>query len=49
MRIGEVLQAKSSREVVTISPDAGVRELISRLAEHNVGALIVSSDGTCIL
>ena len=48
MRIGEVLQAKSSREVVTISPDAGVRELISRLAEHNVGALIVSSDGTTL-
>jgi len=48
MRIGEVLQAKSSREVVTISPGAGVRELLARLAEHNVGALIVSSDGTSI-
>lgn len=48
MRIGEVLQAKSSREVVTISPEAGVRELIARLAEHNVGALIVSSDGTSV-
>lgn len=48
MRIGEVLQAKSSREVVTISPDAGVRELIAQLAEHNVGALIVSTDGTTV-
>lgn len=48
MRIGEVLQAKTSREVVTISPEAGVRELIARLAEHNVGALIVSSDGTSV-
>ena len=48
MRIGEVLQAKSSREVVTISPDAGVRDLVARLAEHNVGALIVSSDGTTV-
>ncbi|MDF1603695.1 CBS domain-containing protein [Nocardioides sp. YIM 152315] len=48
MRIADVLQAKSSREVVTISPDAGVRELISSLAEHNVGALIVSSDGTTV-
>jgi CBS domain-containing protein len=48
MRIADVLQAKSSREVVTISPDAGVRELISLLAEYNVGALIVSSDGATV-
>ena len=46
MRIAEVLQAKQIRDVVTISPDAGVRELIATLAEHNIGALIVSSDGT---
>jgi CBS domain-containing protein len=48
MRIGEVLQAKTSREVVTISPDAGVRDLVAQLAEHNVGALIVSSDGATV-
>ena len=48
MRIGDVLQAKPSRDVVTIGPDAGVRELIAQLAEHNVGALIVSSDGTTV-
>lgn len=46
MRIGDVLRAKTSRNVVTIAPDAGVRELLASLAEHNVGALIVSSDGT---
>ena len=45
MRIGDVLKAKPSHDVVTIGPDAGVRELIALLAEHNVGALIVSSDG----
>jgi CBS domain-containing protein len=45
MRIGDVLKAKPSHEVVTISPDAGVRELIAMLAEHNIGALIVSGDG----
>ena len=45
MRISDVLSAKSSQDVVTIRPDAGVRELIALLAEHNVGALIVSSDG----
>jgi len=45
MRIGDVLKAKPSHDVVTIGPDAGVRELIALLAEHNVGALIVSADG----
>jgi CBS domain-containing protein len=45
MRISDVLGAKSSSDVVTISPDAGVRDLIARMAEHNVGALIVSDDG----
>jgi CBS domain-containing protein len=48
MRIGDVLNAKPSHEVVTIGPDAGVRELVAKLAQHNVGALIVSSDGTTL-
>ena len=48
MRINEVLAGKASGEVVTISPDASVRELLAKLAEHNVGALIVSSDGTAV-
>jgi CBS domain-containing protein len=48
MQIGEVLKAKPSHEVVTISPEAGVRELVAKLAEHNVGALIVSSDGVTL-
>ena len=48
MRIGDVLGAKPSQEVVTITPEAGVRDLIAALAEHNVGALIVSSDGTSV-
>ena len=52
MKIVEVLNAKpkaeTERGVVTISPDAGVRELIAKLAEHNVGALIVSSDGQTV-
>jgi CBS domain-containing protein len=45
MRIGDVLHAKPDHTVVTIGPDAGVRELLAKLAEHNVGALIVSEDG----
>ena len=48
MKILEVLKAKPEGGVVTITPDAGVRELISKLAEHNVGALIVSSDGETV-
>ena len=48
MKIVEVLNAKPESGVVTIPPDAGVRELIAKLAEHNVGALIVSSDGETV-
>jgi CBS domain-containing protein len=48
MRIGDILQAKRSRDVVTIAPDASVRQLIAELSEHNVGALIVSSDGETV-
>lgn len=45
MRIAEVLAAKPLKDVVTISPDAGVKELIATMAERNIGALIVSTDG----
>ena len=45
MRIQDVIQGKASQQVVTIGPDATVRELIALLAEHNVGALVVSDDG----
>jgi CBS domain-containing protein len=48
MHIGDILQAKSSSEVITIRPDAGVRELLTLLAEHNIGAVIVSGDGTSL-
>ena len=48
MHIGEILEAKATHDVVTISPDAGVRDLIALLAEHNIGALVVSRDGTSL-
>ena len=48
MKIVEVLKAKPEAGVITITPDAGVRELLAKLAEHNVGALIVSSDGETV-
>lgn len=48
MRINQVLAAKAIQEVVTVSPDATVRELLRRLAEYNVGALVVSADGKTV-
>ncbi|WP_141013954.1 CBS domain-containing protein [Nocardioides sambongensis] len=48
MHIADVLKAKAIRHVVTIRPEAGVRELIATLAEHNIGALVVSGDGTAM-
>jgi CBS domain-containing protein len=48
MRIHDVIASKPSQQVVTISPDATVRELIALLAEHNVGALVVSTDGRSV-
>lgn len=46
MRVNDVLKTKAIQSVITISPDASVRDLITLLAAHNVGALVVSSDGS---
>jgi CBS domain-containing protein len=48
MRIRDVVAAKAEQKVVTVSPDATVRELVALLHEHNVGALVVSGDGTTV-
>jgi CBS domain-containing protein len=48
MRISDVIGSKTSQDVITIAPDATVRELLSLMAEHNVGALIVSTDGSSV-
>lgn len=45
MRIGEILARKSGPDVVTIAPDQPVRALVAVLAEHNIGACVVSTDG----
>ena len=47
MTVKYVLQAKGS-EVATISPDATLTELVDALAEHGIGAMVVSSDGETI-
>lgn len=48
MRISDVLRGKAIDGVITIAPEASVRELVALLAEHNVGALIVSNDGSTV-
>ena len=47
MRIQDVLRSKGDR-VYTISPEATVNELLATLAQHNVGALVVSADGSTV-
>ncbi|HEY5979471.1 MAG TPA: CBS domain-containing protein [Microlunatus sp.] len=44
MRIRDILHAKGS-DVVVIAPDSSVRDLVGLLHEHNLGAVIVSTDG----
>jgi CBS domain-containing protein len=46
MKIREVIAGKAIRDVITIAPDATVRELLALLAEHNIGAAVVSADGS---
>jgi CBS domain-containing protein len=45
--IKNVLRQKGSA-VQTISPDATLTELVDVLAEHRIGAMVVSTDGTHI-
>jgi CBS domain-containing protein len=47
MRIADVLRIKGAR-VVTVTPDATVRHLLNVLAEHHIGAVVVSQDGSAI-
>ncbi|HEX6326948.1 MAG TPA: CBS domain-containing protein [Jiangellaceae bacterium] len=47
MRISDVLRGKGSN-VVTVEPGTDVRTLLSVLAEHGIGAVVVSSDGRSI-
>jgi CBS domain-containing protein len=48
MRINQVLAGKGSHEVVTVPPDVSVRELVAMLARHNIGAVVVSTDGSTV-
>jgi len=47
MRIRDVLRVKGER-VVTVTPDTEVARLIAVLAEHRIGAVVVSRDGSTV-
>ena len=48
MRIRDVLAAKADLAVLTVAPDLTVRDLLAQLAAHNVGAMVVSRDGSAL-
>ena len=47
MRISDVLRVKGT-QVVTVTPDTRVRRLLAVLAEHRIGAVVVSRNGTSV-
>ncbi|MGY0498861.1 CBS domain-containing protein [Nocardia sp. FBN12] len=47
MRIAEILRNKGTA-VTTVPPRTTVRDLLAALAEHNIGAVVVSPDGAVI-
>ncbi len=47
MRIADVLRVKGT-QVVTVTPDTRVRRLLAVLAEHQIGAVVVSRDGVSV-
>src|SRR2546423_5713505 len=47
MRITDVLRGKGT-QVVTVPPDRRVRRLLEILAEHRIGAVVVSQDGVSV-
>jgi CBS domain-containing protein len=47
MLISDVLRVKGT-EVITVVPDTTVRQLVAVLAEHRIGAVVVSHDGLAV-
>ena len=44
MRISDILRVKGNK-VITVTPGSDVTQLLTLLAEHRIGAVIVSADG----
>ena len=47
MRINDVLRVKGD-QVVTVTPDTDVEQLLTVLAEHKIGAVVVSREGSTV-
>ena len=47
MRITDLLRAKGT-QVVTVTPDTKIGHLLAVLAEHRIGAVVVSHDGISV-
>jgi len=47
MRVKDMLKHKGSA-VITVRPDVSCRGLLALLAEHNIGAVVVSVDGVTV-
>jgi CBS domain-containing protein len=47
MRISDLLRVKGT-QTVTVAPDMTVRRLLAVLAEHQIGAVVVSANGTSV-
>ncbi|MBI4899944.1 MAG: CBS domain-containing protein [Actinobacteria bacterium] len=47
MKISDVLRSKGSA-VITVAPHETVASLLDLLAQHNIGAVVVSSDGVAV-
>jgi CBS domain-containing protein len=45
--ISDILRGKGS-DVVTVPPDTSIEALVGLLAEHGIGAVVVSSDGATV-
>ena len=47
MRINSILTHKGD-DVATVTPDSTVADALRALADHGIGALVVSSDGRAV-
>jgi CBS domain-containing protein len=47
MRISDILRVKGE-QVVTVAPDVSIERLLAVLAEHGIGAAVVSRDGSVV-
>ncbi|WP_068427143.1 CBS domain-containing protein [Piscicoccus intestinalis] len=48
MKIVDVMRSRGTTDVVTVQPTQTVTELLSVLAEHGIGAVVVSADGASV-